>query len=360
MAWESGAPLLAMPHNPPSPSLSCFRFPFLFLFLAGPIGVPAFGQSNVRPVPVVGRAPATDGEHLDSRKAEEASYLVLGGSPSALDAGQTVEPEWLVALDLQGTFLPSADLENGGERALQRGGWNATLTRDSGDRSATFYLDAEASFYDWSGSVPLVAGTTDPFNDLYLTRVGALASFEEDAALGWFTGMEITFSGEDDASIMEALSVGAVTGVRCRASEDLTLNVGLAVLTRLDDSAWLIPYLGFDLRLSPRVRLATEGAKLLFEAELSPDWTATLAAQYEFRQFRLNDGGALEGGAFQDDEIRATAELSWRFGAQAALSLEGGLVVWQESTFIPGDGAHEVEVESDPAPFAAVTLHFGS
>jgi hypothetical protein len=336
-----------MPHNAPSPSLS-FLFPFLLL--AGPTGVPAFGQSNVRPVPVVGRAPATGGEHFDSRKAEEASYLLSPGGAAA----------WSVALDLEATLLSSADLEDGGERSVQRGGWSATLTRDLGDRSTTFYLDAEASFYDWSAPAPLAAGSPDPFNDLYLTRLGALAEFDEDAALSWFTGAEITVSGEDDAGIQDALSLGAVSGVRCRASKDLTLEFGLAALTRLEDHAWLLPYFGFDLRLSERWRLATDGARVLLEAELSDDVTAALAAEYDLRQFRLNDDNALSEGVYQDDEIRLSAELVWRLGEHATLACAAGLVAWQESTFLDDSGTELGEVETDPAPYATLALRLGN
>jgi hypothetical protein len=344
-----------MPHNAPSPSLS---FPFPSLFLLGLIGAPAFGQSNVRPAPEVGRAPAAGrGLHLDSRTAEEAGY------GSSQDGGDPVlaDTDWDVEVDLLGTYLSAADLEgDAAERSVLRGGWDVALTHDLGDRSTTFFLETEASFYDWSASAPFVGGSADPFNDLYQTRVGALASFDEDEALSWFTGMELTLAGEDSSSIQDSASVGAVTGVTCRASEDVSLGFGLAVLTRIEDTTWILPYIAFDLQLTDRVRLGTDGARVELEAELSERVTGTLAAQYELRQFRLNEDNALPEAVYQDDEIRLSAELDWELGRHATLSLAGGAVVWQESTFLDDSGSKLAELESDPAPFALATLRFGS
>ena len=93
--------------------------------------------------------------------------------------------------------------------------------------------------------------------------------FEEDQQVGFFTGFEMTLSGEDDADVQDSLSIGAISGVRCKASEDLTINVGLAALTRLDDDGWIIPYFGFDWQLTERMRVASEGAKVLMEANFS-------------------------------------------------------------------------------------------
>jgi hypothetical protein len=342
-----------MQNNAPSRSLSC-----LLLVLAGPFGAHlslASGQSNVRPVPAIGRVPrAAGGSDAGSREAEEARFL-------RAPAGQTApEPAWDVGMEIHGMLQPAADLETAlGERSVLRGGWDASLARRRGDRSLELFLDTEASFYDWSATAALPGGAADPFNDLYETRVGALLGFAEDEQVSWFTGMEVVLAGEDSPSIGAALSIGAITGVDVRAGDDLTLSFGLAALTRLEDSTWVLPYLGFDWRLNDTVRLATDGAGVLLEAQLGRDWTATLAAEYELRQFRLNEDNAIPGGVYQDDQITLSGTLDWRVSASATLSLTAGLVAWQESTFLDDGGAKLGEVETDPAPFGAVSLTFG-
>ena len=161
------APLLtrwlarSMSHNAPLRSL-----PLLSLLLAGPlVGSHALGQSNVRPAPVIGKAPrAASVSNIDSRAVEEALWLRLSTAP-VLE-----EPEWVVDMDLHTTALPNTDLSLPGERSVVRGGWDAALTRELGDRSFTVFLNSEASFYDWNAPAPIVGTTTDPFNDLYSTH----------------------------------------------------------------------------------------------------------------------------------------------------------------------------------------------
>jgi len=294
--------------------------------------------------------------HFDARTAEEARYLRLSASVPPAQA----EPRWDVGMDVLGEFQPAAGLETDGERSVLRGGWEATLRRQREDRSLALFLDTEASFYDWSDATSLPGGAADPFNDLYATRVGALLGFREDEQLSWFTGMEINVSGEDNASIGDAISVGAVTGVDVRASDDLTLSFGLAALTRLGDAAWVLPYFGFDWRLSERTRLATEGAGLVLSSDLSDRWGLSVGTRYELRQFRLNDDNAIAGGVYQDDQITLTAKLERRLGEHATLALSGGAVLWQESTFLDGTGAKLGEVETDAGLIGAISLRFGS
>lgn len=341
-----------MQYTAPSRSLS-----YLLLLLAGPLGAHslAFGQSNVRPVPAASRVQrATGGHHFDSRKAEEARYLKLADAPMQRPM------EWDVGMDIHGMMQPASDLETGGDRSVLRGGWEATLSRSNGDRSLALFLDTEASFYDWSTTTPLPGGATDPFNDLYETRLGAVMGFDESEQVSWFTGVEIVLAGEDSASIGDSLSIGVVTGCDVQASDDLSLSFGIAALTRLEDATWVLPYFGFDWRLSDRVTLATDGAGLVLDARLSRDWSAAVAAEYEMRQFRLNDDNAISDGVYQDDQITLSGELTWRASESTTLQLTGGLAAWQESTFLDGAGSKLGEVETDPGLFAAVTLSFGN
>jgi hypothetical protein len=304
---------------------------------------------------VIGRAPKAVGEnHVDSRKAEEARFLLLGGQASP------ETPRWEVGMEVSAVLQPAAGLETAGERSVLRGGWDATLLRRSADRSLEIFLDAEASFYDWSASAPLAGAPTDSFNDLYVTRIGTLLQFDQDEQLSWFTGLEVTVSGEDSASIGEAVSVGAVTGVDVVANDQLTLSVGLAALTRLEDSAWVLPYFGFDWQLTERTRFGTDGAGLLLESRLDDAWTARAATRYELRQFRLNPDNAIPRGVYQDDQITLTGTIERRLGASATLSLSAGAVLWQESRYLDGAGTKLGEVETEPGLYGAISLRFGS
>ena len=295
---------------------------------------------------------AAFGSDGPSRASSEAHYLRLAEIPLAED-----EPRWTVDMEVEGRFEPAADLESvGGDLAVQTGGWDATLSRQLDDRSYHLSLAAEASFFDWGAASPVVPGTNDPFNDLYDTRIGALASFAEDEELGWFSGFEVILSGEDSADVQDSISVGAVSGVRYDSGENLSLSFGLAALTRLEDDAWVIPYFGFDWRITERLRFGTEGSRVALAAQVSDTVEATLAAEYRLRQYRLNDSNALPDGVFQDDQIDASLTLGWRPTPGVELTLQGGAIVWEEYTFLDGAGTKLVEFESDPALFGGLGL----
>ena len=143
-----------------------------------------------------------------------------------------------VALELSASYLGNADLEGVvADVSTQRAGWRAAFTRTSDDRSISFHLSSEISFYDISSTTPLAGGSTDPFNDVYDTRAGALIQFDESEGVSFLAGIELGVSGEDEAAVRDAASVGGVSGVRYRADEDLTLAFGLAAQSRLADDA---------------------------------------------------------------------------------------------------------------------------
>ncbi len=313
----------------------------------------AAAQSNVRPVPVLADAPRASYGHLRAKSAREAHYRRLAAVP-VLD-----ETRWNVSMEIEAVAQPSAGLEKvGGDLTTQSGSWSAALTRELDDREWSIYVAAEATFFDWSANAPVVGTSTDPFNDLYTTRLGAVTSIDEDEELGWFTGMEVFLSGEDSADVQDAISVGGITGVRCRAGDDLAVSFGLAALTRLEDDAWVIPYFGFDWQVSDRLHLGTEGPRVALEAALSDDWSANLAAEYRLRQYRLNESNALADGVFQDDQITATAGLAWMPRPGVSLELEAGAAVWEEYTFVADGGTTVNEFESDPSAYVGLGLRF--
>lgn len=316
----------------------------------------SWSQSNVRPVPVVAHAPDLV---MASRRAaaapvdSDALWLSLDARPAA------PVPEWAISMDIEGTLAGAGDLQGfGGGVSVQRGSWDASLTREGDARSYTLFLGAQATFHDWSASAPFVAGSRDPFNDLYETRIGGVASFQEDETLGWFTGVELTLAGEDAADPLDSLVVGAVSGVSARADEDLSFSFGVAVLTRLEDTPWLLPYFGFDWRLSERFRLSTEGARVELEATLSEAWSATLASEYSIQQARLNGANAIPSGVYQDDRITASAGLRWAPNERTTLDLEAGAILWEEHTFLSSTGTNLATFESGQAGFVGLGLNF--
>jgi len=314
----------------------------------------AAAQSIVRPVPrVATHELASLSIAPDLGFGPRSEWDVYG--PQLEDQAQDG-----LAVALVGTleFHPDAQLSNAaGEVATQRAAWDMVL--GSSSRSGGLFavdLKTEASFYDFGGTAGLVPGAPDPFNDLYSTRLGATIYTPMADRLHLFNGVEITLAGEDQVGILDGATIGGATGFAYRASDELELSVGLAGASRLEDDAYVLPFLGIDWQATSSTRLVAEGPELRLEQDLSETVEMTLSAVYDLRQFRLNEGGALDKGVFRDEQIAMGASLSWRPDAGVQLRVGGGYTLWRELTFFDRDGIQLGQSEMDPAPYVSMSL----
>lgn len=307
----------------------------------------AAAQSGFRPLPHLPR--------LDPWLA-----VTRGSEPEAVPAAPlpAAEGELTTTLDAQlfGGMSSESDLEGGGSVATQRGGWAATLGRKlDGDSVAALELSAEADFYEFSGATTIVAGDTDPFNDLYRAALSGQLHTQLDRRVGYFAGLELELAGEEDASLGESLSVGAAGGITVSSGEQRSLSLGLAAMSQLEDDLWLWPWLGFEWRPNEWLEFEMRGTELESRIALGAHWTALARIDYTLRQFRLNDDNPLRGGALRDEDIRAGVGLQWHVDDGVEIGVLGGLSLWRELTTFDGRGG-EVEQELDRAPFVGFKL----
>lgn len=268
-----------------------------------------------------------------------------------------------VELGLQAEFRPQASFNEGpGQMEVARGGWNATLGWKTSDAQGfTLGLHSEASFYRFAGATALVPGSGDgsPFNDMYETSVGSTLCTRTSESTAWFSSAALSVSGEDNASLGDAVTLAAVSGVRYQAAPELTLDCGLAAMTLHEDGPWVLPYLGFEWRIDPDWRLALEGSEVALSVDLDPSWTLSAQAAYRMHQYRLNDDGPAAGGALRDQEIDLGGACEWHPREGTRLRLEAGFVAWREVEVFDGDGAKLSEIEVDPVPYVGLTLQIG-
>lgn len=345
--------------------------------LLAPIVLSSFAgaQSPVRPLPHVHRSEsvwrsAPEPVAVDASVSEARAPRALTVSepvfasprlvhPLAARADQTFErlsrepgqadSEMFVALDVGITALHDSNVRDGsGQVAVQRGGWRAVVGRRSqvGDEVA-LHIESEASFYDFGGATGLTPTLDDPFNDLYETRLGASfrSALSQDSSV--FGGFEVVLGGEDEVQFEEGLTLGGLTGVEVRVHEELALSMGLAAASRLEDDAFVIPFLGFDWRPTEGLRLGAEGPRAEIEVALDDDWSLELAAAYELRQFRLNEDGPASGGAFRDEQIHAAAELAYQPDPGVRLTATVGSALWREYSVLGSDGSLLGEIEPE-------------
>lgn len=306
----------------------------------------AHAQSNVRPLPRSAGPSAWMHEFVDDDAAPEL---------------ENVSDGTFFDLDLFASHTANADFTDAsGALSTSRAGWAARLGSFDADTSA-FALDlrADAAFYDLEGASNVVPGTTEPFNDLYTTALGGSVVARAGTRASVFAGVELALGGEDDASLSEALTVGGLVGARWRASNRASLSFGIAARSRLEDDAWVWPFLGFDVRVGERLRFTAEGPRARAELALNDHWILFGDAAFELRQYRLNEGGPLRSGVVRDEEIDLSLGVAWRPTDEIELRVFGGAAAWHEITVLDRNGATTSESEAEPSWFAGVSLSFG-
>jgi hypothetical protein len=309
-------------------------------------------QSTVLPIPRI--------ERHELRLLAVAPDVVSGPRSSWAELAAAPEGELDDPTDfgLQGRMRlldESPYSDAAGRIATQRAGWQALLGRRlEGGGLFALGLDTEASFYDFSG--PGAAGVGDPFNDVYESRLRSTLYTPLDRELSVFTGLELAYGGESEADLASGLTAGAAVGASYRASENLEVSLGVAAASRLEDDAYALPFIGVDWQLTGSTRLVAEGPEVRLEQRFTAGLDGYLLADYDLRQFRLDEDGPLDGGAFRDEQIDLGAGLNWTPIDGVRIGVEGGLTVWRELTTLSADGADLGVTEVDPAPFVGFTL----
>lgn len=338
-------------------------FAFTLAISAGLLDSSAFAQATIRPIPAVARSwestarPAVfeRGKAIPTPAVAPASAPVdldFIGPPEFPTTGAETGPapdETIerVTLDLFGTGIGSSNFQgNQGSVTTQRGGWEVGLGRyEQRGWSFAAELGTEASFYDYGGNASPVPGVGDPFNDVYDTHLSGRFLHRGDGRLEVYGGVQLGNSGEDAVGIDDSIYVGGAAAMRYQAAPEFALLVGIAGISRFDDSPWILPYIGFDWQVSEDLRLKTEAAEIHADYRMGADWSLGLEAVYDFRQYRLNETGPLNGGSFRDEEIRLGGSLAYQVSEGVQLEVAGGKILWREVVFHDGDAGYIGETE---------------
>lgn len=334
--------------------MSLLRFSLAAFALTAGV-LPAAGQSTFRPLPrsALGR-PLPAGATFGT--VREASFRRPPAEPGT---AEDAEDPGRLELLFGGYAIADSDLGASGEVATQRGGWSARWSRARDEHSVSLSFGTEASFYDFGRSVPITPGGHDPFNDVYETTLAAAWRRTPERGAGHLYGFELSLSGEDDAALGDALLGSGFAGATWSTGRGLDLTAGLAGVMRFEDDPWVIPFLGFDWRVSEATRFSLIGPSLRLERSFGPGVSVALWADYDLRQYRLNDVGVIPDGVFREQEVRAGATLDLGLGEDVRLELFGGAVLWRELETLDAGGAALGVAETDPAPFLGLTLSAG-
>ncbi len=349
----------------------------LALLLGASSALPAGAQATLRPVPRIAHswsaaeAPRIVGSHSTESepvvRAVNAGYDLdfIGppradrgpGSSQGQPRGATASTRF-TSLEVQAFGIAASEFSDApGQLSTQRGGWKAAFGSYRPERvSYAIEVGTEASFYDFGGGASPVSGVTDPFNDVYDTSLSGRFLIQHSADLEFYGGAQFGLAGEDRAALSDSVYVGAALAMRYRAADQFALLAGVAGVSRFEDTPWILPYIGFDWQVTERLRVLTEAAEVNVDWRVGEDWTLGALAAYDFRQYRLNRSGPLNGGAFRDEEIRVGGTLAWKAREGMELGLEVGALLWREALFFDGEAGKVAEAETGSPLYLRVGL----
>jgi hypothetical protein len=183
-----------------------------------------------------------------------------------------------------GEYQFAADIDSGGDFSLGRFG-------------------AGIDVYDFQGGSLGVGAGVEPWKDIHNFNFDMLFNWKTGQDWSVFFGGTVQSSRESGADFGESLIYGGSGGFTVKASRDLTIGGGVAVLSQLDDNARIIPIFVLDWAITNDMSLRTTSAAAVSNRnglelvwDVSRDWELAVGAAYEFSRFRLDDGGPVPAG----------------------------------------------------------------
>lgn len=274
-----------------------------------------------------------------------------GSAPLQLDDDPA---EVTFSLDGRAIWIGESDLDDGGTVGVVRLGPTLGVRYMPGE---TWFLDlsagAEFSFYDFDGATTIVPGG-DPAGDFGRYSLGARYTARASDDWWWFVGGAARWSAEDGADIGESFTASGTVGATYAVNDRLTIGVGLAVRSRLEDDVQVFPVPVLDWQISDQWSLATVDRAVRLSYEPGDAWTVFLQGGWESREYRLSEDGPIPDGVMRDDRIPVELGVIWRANSHIDLTGTIGVSAWNSYEFLDATGTEIADTDSDPALMAGL------
>jgi hypothetical protein len=276
-------------------------------------------------------------------------------------AVQARTPPPKVSLSTNDSHRFEADLEGEGDVAVSQLKLSVDVTAFA---APTDFLRFVGGFdryeYDFSDNAELVRGLHDTFDAANVLRAEATYFHVFDAAWTGLAYGSVYCMFEPGASIADSASYGLGIGVMHRSGPDLTLGVMLRVQTLQDDGPYVFPVPVVDWAITPRLRLQNEerlgfGYGLAWQVEEGSSWSLETRMYYQGRRIRLDEGSFVDEGIVQDERFAWDAGIRLQSGPVKA-GIHLGLDLWQEYSVEAKNGNDIERVQTDPAPYLALSF----
>ena len=282
---------------------------------------------------------------------------LAGQGPSPPPVGQTEFSFSATALHQFDT-----DLEGGGDYNVQRYLFRfGALRQMTPDLSGGVGLSYDYENWDFSGATGF---RNVPWGDIHRTGIDLSLRYSgiENWTLFFLPGLES--ARESGADWQDSLQAGGVAAVSYRFSKRLTVGFGGGLYTGLEETSGF-PFLVLRWRISDRLLLANPfrpgptgpaGLELIYT--IDQNWSAAAGSAWRSFRFRLDDEGPAPEGIGEVDTVPVWGRLTRRFADRWVLDLFAGYALDGELKLEDRRGNKVGSVDSDAAPFAAVTVGF--
>lgn len=257
---------------------------------------------------------------------------------------------------LEAGYAFRADVDGGGDVAVTRSALSARIARTfTPDFSVSLMLSSEISWYDFEDATGLIAGSDKPFGQLVETDIAPGMTYRLNDDWTLLAGIYFRIAGENDADFSDSWTFGTYGGVRYKVSKDLSLTMGIRATERLEEDWLIIPAFAFDWNVNETVRVQLTpnvgGTGVRVSSEITDRWSFLIDAQYQNREFRLNDEAPLASGIVRDSRVTVGLGVLWKPSETIELTARGGVVAWQEFRIDDQDGNQQSEANTDPTPY---------
>ncbi len=217
-------------------------------------------------------------------------------------------------------------------------------------------FEYEYSRYDFSNATGF-GGVANPWTDIHRETFRARYGQQQDMQLSWLVGGFVGLSGEEGADAGDSVHAGVYGGVGYNLSRSLKIGGVVGVFTRIEDDPIVLPIPSLDWEIDPQWRLSTAGKPGL-TVFFSPNdqWTLSLGAWYESRDFRLDESGPVPGGVGREEGWPVAFGATFRPTPNLSLDLGAGVRVLETYELLDASGNGLGRIDADPTPFVSFTL----
>lgn len=259
------------------------------------------------------------------------------------------------SLRSQGSYLASADIDDGGEVGIARLGPTLGI-RYAPDRTASLDLSlgAEFSFYDFDDATGIIAGG-DPAGDFAEYTLGLRYTAQAADRWWWFVGGQASWASEESDNLGDGFTAGGIGGATYQVNDSLRIGLGIAVRSRIEDDVLVYPLPIIDWQINDQWSLGTTDNGLRLTYAPFEDWSFFAAAGWDSHEYRLLSDGPIPDGVMRDDHIPVVAGVHWRPDPHVEIEASLGMSVWNQYEFLNSAGDEIADTDSDAALMAGLS-----